>query len=562
MPNLIDRLSAGVLVALTCGLALVVGFSLPTNHDEFQYIAAAHLMGSSQPYAEFFYSQTPYFPVLLRLWLDWLGHFFDSPYLLSRAFNALWSVLFICSLAWTLTRLSPSRFFAAAAVFTLTASSVLDLPMRVVRNDMMPLAFLTVAIALLLRSYGMEGMSSRRASALTFAAGVLVAMAIGAKQSYAFVAVAFLVGSLATRRSSWRAWLRERFLPLLAGLLAGKIPLLLVVGSDNWQNFLFSTIHFHQWAHLRWYELLGVDVEGEYSLAGRVRHLLAVLLDGPVVSLALVGGVSLVALIRLRRYRRLPDADRAGSLLVVSAVAVGLGGLTCLAARPLHPQYVAPLLPFIACGVIAAARLAIDASRDEGTPVARRALAAVGVLLVLTSLGFGLIANNGGPLTHAKSMAIREESPNEVHSHRPIGEIVWAATHLDRVTSKMEQVLGPATEHFRIATLMPIYPIEAGFGIHPELASAPFFFRANDDLSPDQLERLVGIGPSTVEAWLGENNVQALLTGYDQNLETGFRAYAATRGMSCFRLDLRGAYETNRGYLYVDPVLARLPDEC
>jgi hypothetical protein len=126
----------------------------------------------------------------------------------------------------------------------------------------------------------------------------------------------------------------------------------------------------------------------------------------------------------------------------------------------------------------------------------------------------------------------------------------------------MEQVLGPATEHFRIATLMPIYPIEAGFGIHPELASAPFFFRANDDLSPDQLERLVGIGPSTVEAWLGENNVQALLTGYDQNLETGFRAYAATRGMSCFRLDLRGAYETNRGYLYVDPVLARLPDEC
>jgi hypothetical protein len=109
---------------------------------------------------------------------------------------------------------------------------------------------------------------------------------------------------------------------------------------------------------------------------------------------------------------------------------------------------------------------------------------------------------------------------------------------------------------------MPIYPIEAGFGIHPELASAPFFFRTNDDLPPDDLERLVGIGPSTVEGWLHEKNVQAVLTGYDPDLEEGFRSYASIRKMACFRLDLRGAYETNRGYLYVDPPLARLPDEC
>jgi hypothetical protein len=135
-------------------------------------------------------------------------------------------------------------------------------------------------------------------------------------------------------------------------------------------------------------------------------------------------------------------------------------------------------------------------------------------------------------------------------------------THLDRVTEKIEQVLGPPSEHLRIATLMPIYPIEAGFGIHPELASVPFFFRTNDDILDDDLERLIGLGPSTVEDWLHENGVRAVLTGYDPWLEEGFRSYAATRKMACFRLDLRGAYRTNRGYLYVDPALARQPDEC
>ena len=60
----------------------------------------------------------------------------------------------------------------------------------------------------------------------------------------------------------------------------------------------------------------------------------------------------------------------------------------------------------------------------------------------MVSLGSGLIGENGGPLTHAKSIVVREEAPAEVHSHRVIGEITWARTHLDRVTEKMERVLG------------------------------------------------------------------------------------------------------------------------
>ena len=92
-------MAASVVVLSACALALMVGFSIPTNHDEFQYIAAAHLVGSERLYAEFFYSQTPYFPILLSLWLDELVHVLDSPYVLSRAFNALWSVVFIGSLA-------------------------------------------------------------------------------------------------------------------------------------------------------------------------------------------------------------------------------------------------------------------------------------------------------------------------------------------------------------------------------------------------------------------------------------------------------------------------------
>jgi hypothetical protein len=562
-PALFDSLAAGALVALTCVLAVVVGFSLPTNHDEFQYIAAAHLIGSALPYADFFYSQTPYFPALLRLWLDGLGHLFDSPYLLSRAFNALWSLIFVVALAWMLVRLSPSRVFAAAVVFAVMASSVLDLPLRVVRNDMMPLALLAVALGLYVRSHGVEHRSVRRASILNLAVGVLVAVAIGAKQSYGFVAVAFVIASIVTTEASWRVWLRVRFLPLAAGVLVGKIPLVLLLDYGSWDNFLFSTLHFHQWAHLRWYELAGVDIENEYSLAGRLRHLVAILLDGPLVSLAVVGIVCLAVFLRVRRHNASPDCDLAKSLLAVCATGIAVGFVTCLAARPLHAQYVAPLLPFMAVGVVVSARLANGTWRQNEGRTSGRVLAGMSVMLVGTVLAFGLLGDNGGPLTHVKSMAVREENPDEVHSHRAIGEIVWAATHLDVVTLKMELVLGPAKEDLRIATLMPIYAIESGFGIYPELAGVPFFFRTNDELPLEDLDRLVGVGPATLEAWLHENDVRAILAGYDPDLETGFRAYASDRGMTCFRIDLRGAYETNRGYLYVDPALARLPDkEC
>ena len=131
-----------------CAIAVVLGLSLPTNHDEYQYVAAAHLFREMRIYADFFYSQPPYFPAFLSAWLALTDGLVASPYVASRIFNILWSILFIAALFQILFRLSPSRLFAASVGMALICVEITLLPLRVARNDMMPLALTTAALAL------------------------------------------------------------------------------------------------------------------------------------------------------------------------------------------------------------------------------------------------------------------------------------------------------------------------------------------------------------------------------------------------------------------------------
>lgn len=542
-------------VALTlCGafvLVLTVGLSVPTNHDEFQYIAAAHLYPKMQIYEDFFYSQTPYFPAVLSAWTELLEPVTGSAYLSGRLFNVLWSVIFVTSLAFVLIRISPSLVFSLTMLVLVISSSLLDLPLRVTRNDMMPLSLSTAALALIVASIRVGDW--RAVCLLHFSAGFLISLAVGAKQSYAFVALAFAIYAATAFHMPFRKRLVSATLPIAFGGLVGAIPMLLLT-IPSWRNFYYSSVEFHNHAHALWYG----GGEEAFTLRRRISDLAETLIEPSVAIICVLGLIVLYAGWKaqwLHLYRSRSGVLSIFFLCTVTTLAV-LG--SCLLAKPLHPQYAAPLLPFLATGIVAFARLTQDQYGHRKNLGVLQSASVIALVLAVA----GALLTSGGALTHVNSMFVGAAKSEEVHWHRAIGDDIWIADHLDRVRSRLHEVLGQPDERIRIATIMSAYPIDAGYGIYPEFAGAPFFYRVQDHLDGSTLDRLVGTSPSRVESLLSQRNAQALLIGYDPQIEEGFERYADMQGFVCFRVDLRGAYRTNEGKLLVSRSLTDMRGDC
>jgi hypothetical protein len=277
-----------LLVTLAlCALAAVLGLTLPTNHDEYQYVAAAWLVSEARPYLDFFYSQTPLFPVALAGWLGLADGLLPSSYLAARLFTIVWSAVFVAALSHVLFRLSPSRLLAAAITIALLCTEILDLPLQTARNDMMPLALATVALALMVHAFWVEQIAARARAALHLVAGVLLALAVGTKQSYAFVAGVAALATLLSPHLPPGPRLRSQFLPLAAGGALGALPLALLTAPDI-ENFLYANLEFHRTHHLWWSSRTPEEEAAISSLAVRAYVLARTLATAPMVLLGLL----------------------------------------------------------------------------------------------------------------------------------------------------------------------------------------------------------------------------------------------------------------------------------
>jgi hypothetical protein len=71
----------------------------------------------------------------------------------------------------------------------------------------------------------------------------------------------------------------------------------------------------------------------------------------------------------------------------------------------------------------------------------------------------------------------------------------------------------------KVATLLPVYPLEAGLPVYLQLATGPFAYRSADFASEDLRRLFQTTSPSTVEALFKADPPAALLVGFDQRLE-------------------------------------------
>jgi hypothetical protein len=283
-------------------LFLAAALTAPINHDESQYVAAIALMRDGLPYRDWPYLQTPLQPLLLSP-LSLL----PAGWLLVGA--RLANVLFALVTCWALLRLLKGKvpFRAAAiAVGSMATTNAFLFGTEVARNDMLPLALL---------SLGMLSLDRRRA----LMAGLCFGLAISAKISFAPpVAGAGL----------WLLWSERKLLPAaLVGGLAGLLPCLILYALAP-DQFVFGVFTYSLEAPQQFWTLVG---EAERLTVG------AKLAD---LGLETVKGASLVAMALWLATIRQGGAERRLLDLMI------LGGLAAAyLPDPFFRQYLIPLLP-------------------------------------------------------------------------------------------------------------------------------------------------------------------------------------------------------------------------
>lgn len=495
-----DRLPVAVAVCAVIALLLVTALigrvlSFDLRRDEMMFLPPAALIGEHPLYSGLFYNHVPYSAWLLRglhLVLPDLGLL----ELGRLTICAAWVWLLTAAL-WFGTRLSGSLVVGAFAALSLLASEVLlGQAGMAATNNLLPLPLALTGLGIFALSLVERTLSFPR----LFLAGVMLSLAAGMKISaIAFIPPVAAACLLLPRDLTLAERLRRLFLPCALGAAVGAAPLFWLLATEP--TFLSHVVGFHTGPHVAyWRAHAGDEPSLALSLAERLRLGYSLWLAGaPLITLFL-------ALIGLRMAHR---AQPEGHGEALQAAAVVAAATVCAAAmalvpQPGFPQYFAPPLISLALLVPILTR-ALD-SRSRATYAGFSAVAAMLLLVIAVPwLAPGLPA------------LLRTEG--------------WTAARVEQGAAALADVLDDAgAARGPVATLAPIYPLEAGLPIFPEFGTGPFAFRIAPFLEPPLRSAYVVAGAEDLPALFEARPPAAVLTGFNPGLEAPLIAWAQARG--------------------------------
>lgn len=462
------------------------------NHNEHMYITAGVLVSQNKVlYKDFAFLQMPYLPYLYAGLFKLFGitsHYFLWGKLVS--FSAL--ILAALALFLLARRVlgEPTPAFGLAALFLLNMSIVN--PAREVSNYIIPvfLSFLSV--------YLFE-IAQRHSSGhfwLMALCGLLLAFAVGVKLTYAsliFPFMAVLVLYPLFTKASFSACMAYRCLPFVVGLGIGFLPLAAFLIKDT-ELFVFNNWGYHN-LNTQWRFLTGYT--DTMSFSSKILFALETFLKTENLFLlfgALFGGV--LTILNVRQTKHIS----AGALLAFLLFLSGL--ISALAPTPSFFQYYAVPISFLFILLIY-----LWAAGTERTFRLRQT-----ILFALAS--FSLLLQGPSLLNAISSLNLRNN---------------WSPFYVRDISLQIREVL-QANHSQNVATLSPLYALEAGLSIYPELASGPFLYRIGDLLTTEQRNHFVATSPNTIKHVLQTNPPAAILTGFEGELDNPLLEFALENG--------------------------------
>lgn len=486
-----------LIIAVFAGLAArVLGFEL--RLDEQLYIPPAELLRESELYTGFFYNHVPlsaYYFYVLNLALGG-----EHLVLAARLGIVLGWVVMLSSVWAASLAISRSRLVALFCVLALeTNILLLTVPGMTATNNFLQLvpAYAGLALFVLAVLHGKE----RPVKA--FFSGLCLSIAVGVKVSAivfvpALAVAAFLLPSGITvgRRMLLMT------LPMAAGGLLGAAPLFWLLLHEP-TTFLAHVIDYHSGPHVAYWTEARLSEPGvAFGLADKAQLAQSVWLQSTNLLLLVTLILLAVHAVWAEREGEIVRSRTYGSVVALAAVAVMAAALSFLPTPSFEQYYVLPL-PVLVLAVPLLWRALPDRRRVHSTPVLV-VLAGMMVFLALPRLGEATArVATGEPPTHAK--------------------VEHAGGMIRRA---MGDSRGP------VATLAPIYPLEAGLEVYPQFATGLFAYRVVPMSEADQLEHYLVTGPEQLPELLDERPPAAILTGFHDELEAPFVDWAQANSYS------------------------------
>jgi hypothetical protein len=461
-----------VMGGLWLGLLLLVfanAVSKPLNHDEHQFVASGWLIGrlGLLPYRDFPYFHLPY--------LSWLyaGIFLFTDHLLLGA--RLISALAATGSAWLIWRLARGQHHTSDTAISSFATAWLWLLLPISQyasgfawNHDTSIFWSLCALTVFIRA------ESGRAYGFS---GLCLAIACGLRATFVLTLLPFVLalGLAATRRAHWR------FFAL--GFTVGWLPILLLSLFAPTQ-FFFGNVTY---AVLNTEWRAAQDYARAMDWGSKLSYFMTdVAWIGPTWVVLMVFGLSVI--ITWRRQGAQPFWLSAGMACALFIAA--------LLPTPSFLQYFFAPIPFLVLCIGWAAPAWLGKRYGAW-------LMPLLVALFLPQL-WGSVERTAVLLTPA------QWTPVQAHQAG-----VW---------------IRERTGDGAIVTLAPLFPLEAGLSIYPELATGPFAYRVGGLLSPDErrVQRIFTI--DDIETVLNARPPRALFLGFeDEDLEEPLAQYAQAR---------------------------------
>lgn len=486
--------SVGFAGALVAALFLRM-MTLGLRRDEQLYATPVALLSDHALYVDFFYNHMPGSAYLFHA-MGWLTG--DLGVLFTARFTVFLFWLFLLCVGGVLVRRMTGCWTVTAFfLLALVTDEILLGPAGMAGSNNFPTLALGLAGALL---FLRGAVSARPNVAIIAAAGVLLGLAASFKASaVAFVAPAAVAAFMLPLGAAPRERISMTVLPLAAGGLIGATPFLLHFFADP-IGFVAHAVSYHSGPHVAyWTAQNGVADDVAMSLTERLALFVSLAGSGATALVLLAATLCGSALWPGRALLSGPAAAR----IAVAAGMAGANAAVALIPAPAFPQYFAPSFASLLL-VATALYMALD---DGARALVRPTLAAACVvMLALASPRLGLAAIEG--------LSLRS----------------WTPIATQRAGAALADRLSALGLEGRVATLAPIYPLEGGLPVYPELATGQFAYRVAPYADPKLFARYRTVGPDTVEAMLAAEPPAAILLGFEPQLEVPMRRFAKEHG--------------------------------
>ena len=506
----------GVVVLLCAVLARLMNYQL--RRDEQMYAPPATLLEHYGLFTEIFYNHVPVSAWWFRFVKVALG---TDHLLLAARVGVFGGWLFLAaSIAWISYALTRSLAMTALSfLLIMTNDALLTVTGMTATNNLLPLPFAYLGLGLFLL-----GLSGDRVRSLVIGiSGVSLALAASIKASaVGFIPPVALAAFFLPVQTRFSSRLLRVVLPLAVGGIIGALPVLLYLAADP-ERFFAHVVGFHTGPHVAyWAAQVGAEVDVAMSPAAKAKLAYLVWTDGANGIFIFVFALLLVLLAQGEGLPSLRRKLLTGPPILVSAAFLMVVVMSFVP-TPSFPQYFAP--PLVCASLLLAL---LYGKLDAGQRIqVRPALIAASLVLVLLNLP--RLTQHLGRLPNPDS---------------------WTVTRVHQDGLEIARRLSEAKVEGKVATLAPVYPLEAKLPIYLELATGQFAYRTAEFTDEDLARHYRTTSPSAIKDLFESDPPAALLVGFAPDLESPMVHFAEENGYR--RVDDLGLVDRyGVGILYV-----------